>query len=137
MSRLVAEFGTGELFWSMIWFTLFFLWIWLLVVVFGDIFRSDDLGGWAKAAWVVFVIVLPWLGVLVYLIARGRKMQENALKQAQDIDRANRAYITSVAGAGAGGAGAADEIAKLADLKSRGAITDEEFAAAKARALGA
>ena len=70
-----AEFGTGQVFWSMLWFFLFFIWIWLLIVVFGDIFRSHDLSGWGKALWTIFVIFLPYLGVFVYLIARGHKMQ--------------------------------------------------------------
>ena len=70
---LAAEFGTGQVFWSMLYFFLFFIWIYLLIVVFSDIFRSDDLGGWAKALWVIFVILLPYLGVFVYLIAAGQQ----------------------------------------------------------------
>jgi hypothetical protein len=73
---LLATFGTGQVLWSIIWFTLFFIWIWLLLSVFADIFRSPDLGGWGKALWSIFVIVLPYLGVFVYLIARGRSMSE-------------------------------------------------------------
>ena len=76
---LLAEFGTGQVFWSMLWFFLFFIWIWLLIVVFSDIFRSHDLSGWAKALWMIFIILLPYLGVFVYLIARGHKMQEHAI----------------------------------------------------------
>ena len=72
---MLAEFGTGQVFWSMLWFFLFFIWIWMLFVVFGDIFRSHDLSGWAKALWSIFVIFVPYLGVFVYLIARGHKMQ--------------------------------------------------------------
>ena len=83
-SMLLAEFGTGQVFWSMLWFFLFFIWIWLLISLFGDIFRSDDLSGWSKALWTIFVIVLPFLGVFVYLIVRGNSMQERALKQAAD-----------------------------------------------------
>ena len=79
---MIAAFGTGQVFWSMLWFFLFFIWIWLLIMVFGDIFRSHDLGGWAKALWTIFVIVVPYLGVFVYLIARGHKMQEHAIEQA-------------------------------------------------------
>jgi Phospholipase_D-nuclease N-terminal len=77
-----AQFGTGQVFLSMLWFFLFFIWIWLLVVVFGDIFRSHDLGGWGKALWTIFVIVLPYLGVFVYLIARGGKMGERSAESA-------------------------------------------------------
>ena len=87
MTDLLAEFGTGQVFWSMLWFFLFFIWIWLLIIVFGDIFRSHDLGGWAKALWVIFVIVLPYLGVFVYLIARGHKMQEHAVQAAAGAGR--------------------------------------------------
>ena len=91
---LANEFGTGQVFWSMLWFFCFFIWIWLLIVVFGDIFRSHDIGGWAKALWVIFVIVLPFLGVFVYLIARGHKMSEHAaesVKAQEDYIQIGRA----------------------------------------------
>ena len=83
---VLAEFGTGQVFWSFLWWTMFFIWIWLLIMVFSDIFRSSDLGGWSKAIWTIFVIVLPYLGVFVYLIARGHKMNEHAVAQAQAVD---------------------------------------------------
>ena len=83
---LASEFGTGQVFWSFLWFTLFFIWIWLLITVFADIFRSHDLGGFAKFLWVMFVILLPYLGVFVYLIARGHKMSEHAIADAQAQD---------------------------------------------------
>ena len=130
------DFGTGQVFYSFLWFTLFFIWIWLLIVVFSDIFRSQDLGGWGKALWCIFVIILPYLGVLVYLIARGHSMQERAMQQAQAQDAATRQYIQSVTASG-GGSSTADEISRLADLKAKGVISDEEFAAGKAKALGA
>jgi ABC-type multidrug transport system fused ATPase/permease subunit len=133
MSSLLAEFGTGQVFWSMLWFFLFFIWIWLLITVFADIFRSPDMGGGAKAVWTIFVIVLPYLGVFVYLIARGHKMQEHAVAQAKAQDEAARQYIQSVSGSSTS---AADEIARLADLKAKGVLTEEEFQAAKAKALG-
>jgi hypothetical protein len=120
-------------FWSMLWFFLFFVWIWLLIVVFADIFRSHDMGGFAKALWVIFVIVFPYLGVFVYLIARGGKMQEHAVQQAQKQDEAMRAYIQDV-NASSGG-GTADELAKLNNLKNQGVITDAEFEAQKAKLL--
>jgi hypothetical protein len=131
--RLIAEFGTGQVLWSMLWFVLFFIWIWLLISVFSDIFRSSDLGGWAKALWCIFVIVVPYLGVFVYLIARGHKMQEHAMQAASAQADAQRQYIQSVAGQGTS---AADEIARLAELKANGVLTDAEFQAAKAKALG-
>ena len=132
---LLAEFGTGQVFWSMLWFFLFFIWIWLLISLFGDIFRSKDLSGWGKALWTIFIIILPFLGVLVYLIVRGNSMQERALQDAANRESEFRGYVQSVAGA-SGGGGAADEIAKLADLRDKGVITDAEFQAAKAKALG-
>ena len=122
-----------DLFWTMLWFFLFFVWIWLLIVVFADIFRSHDMGGFAKALWVIFVIILPFLGVFIYLIARGGKMQEHAVQQAQDQDAAMRAYIQDV-NASSGG-GTADQLAKLNDLKNQGVLTDAEFQAQKAKLL--
>jgi hypothetical protein len=129
---MLAEFGTGQVFWSMLWFFLFVIWIWLLIVVFGDIFRSPDLSGWGKALWSIFIIFLPYLGVFVYLIARGGKMQEHALQHAQQQEAAMRQYVQNVATPG----GAADEIARLADLRDRGVLSEAEFQQAKAKALG-
>ncbi len=80
---VLAEWQVGEVFWTMIWFTLFFMWIWLVVTVFADIFRSKDLNGWGKALWCLFVIILPYLGVFVYLIARGHSMNDRAYEAAQ------------------------------------------------------
>ena len=122
-----------SVFWSMIEFFLFIIWIWLLIVVFGDIFRSDDLSGLAKGVWVFFVIVLPFLGIFIYLIARGGKMQEHAVQTAKDQDQAMRAYIQDV-NASSGG-GTADQLAKLNDLKNQGVLTDAEFEAQKAKLL--
>jgi hypothetical protein len=128
-----AEFGTGQLFWSMLWFFLFVIWIWLLFVVFGDIFRSRDLSGWGKALWTIFIIVLPYLGVFVYLIARGREMSERSLQEAQERESAFRGYVRTVASEGGGGT--ADEISRLADLRDRGVISEAEFQQAKTKAL--
>jgi competence protein ComGC len=131
MSLLAEDWGAGQVLWSFLWFFMFFIWIWLLIVVFSDIFRSHDLGGFAKFLWVIFVIVLPYLGVFLYIIIRGHKMNEHALQQAQAQEAATRQYVQSVAGAPS----AADEIARLADLKAAGTITEEEFQAGKAKAL--
>ena len=128
----LAEFGTGQVFLSMMYFFLFFIWIWLLIVVFGDIFRSQDLSGWSKAIWCIFIIFLPYLGVFVYLIARGGKMHEHAVAAAQAQDQAMRSYVQSVAGSGGG---TADELARLADLREKGVISDAEFEQLKAKAL--
>ncbi len=119
-------------FWTMLEFFLFFIWIWLLIIVFGDIFRSHDMGGFAKALWIIFVIVVPFLGILVYLIARGGSMQERAAERAQQQDEAFQAYVQQAASTSS----TADEVAKLADLKASGAITEEEFQAGKAKILG-
>ncbi len=128
---LASEFGTGQVFLSMLYFFLFFIWIYLLIVVFSDIFRSHDLGGWAKALWTIFVILVPYLGVFVYLIARGHKMQEHAVQAAQAQDAAMRQYVQQAAGTES----AADQLSKLADLKAKGVIDDAEFERLKAQAL--
>jgi hypothetical protein len=130
---LLAEFGSGQVFLSMLWFFLFFIWIWLLIAVFGDIFRSKDLSGWGKALWSIFVIFLPYLGVFVYLIARGHKMGEHAAQEAAAQEAQLRQYVQNVATT-SGGSGA-DELAKLADLRDKGVISEEEFQQAKAKAL--
>jgi hypothetical protein len=122
------------IFWTMLEFFIFILWIWLLIFIFMDIFRSRDMGGLAKALWVIFVIVLPFLGVLVYLIARGGSMHERAEAQAAQQQKAFDAYVKQAAGTA--GSSNVDELAKLADLKSKGVITDAEFEAQKAKLLG-
>lgn len=124
-----------DLFWTMLWFFLFFAWIWLLISVFADIFRSADLSGWAKAFWILFVVILPYLGVLVYLISRGGKMQERAAQDMAQREQATRHYIQEAAGSAGGGVSSADEIAKLAQLRDQGHLTDAEFAAQKAKIL--
>ena len=135
MSPLITllEFGTGQVFWSMLWFFCFFIWITLLIRVFADIFRSHEMSGGVKALWIIFVIVLPYLGVLVYLIARGKEMTQHSIEDVQARDAAQRQYIQSVAGSGA--ASPVEEIARLADLKDKGVIDEAEFQAGKARAL--
>ncbi len=120
-----------DLFWAMLWFFLFFAWIWLLISVFGDIFRSDDMGGWGKAGWVVLVVLVPFFGVFVYLIARGGSMAERNMERAAAGAQAQQEYIRQVASTPS----TADELTKLADLHSRGLLTDEEFNAQKAALL--
>ena len=132
MSMFATQWGAGQVFWSMLWFFMFFIWIWLLIVVFGDLFRSHDLSGWAKAAWVIGIIIFPYLGVLVYLIARGGKMHEHAVQTAQAQDAAFKQYVQQAAGSGGS---VADELARLADLKAKGVIDDAEFQQLKAKAL--
>ena len=121
----------ADLFGTMLGIFVFLIWFWLLVIIFGDIFRSRDMGGGAKALWVLFVIILPFLGILVYLIARGGKMHERAAEQAAQQQKAFDAYVKQAASSGS----TTDELAKLADLKQSGAITDAEFEAQKAKIL--
>jgi hypothetical protein len=129
---IFAEFGSGQVFWSVLWITMFVIWIWLLFAIFGDIFRSDDLSGWGKALWSIFVIFLPYLGVFVYLIARGHKMQEHAIARAQAQDAAMRDYVRDVAGSNGG---ATDDLVKLAELREKGAISDAEYEQLKSKVI--
>ena len=131
---LATQWGTGQVFLSMIWFTLFFIWIWLLILVFADIFRSHDMNGWVKAIWVLFVIVMPYLGVFIYLLARGGKMHEHAVQAAQAQDAATRAYIQNAVSTGTS---ATDQIAQLSNLKAQGVIDDAEFQKMKAKVVDA
>ena len=132
---MLAEWQVGQALWAMVWFTLFFIWIWLLIVVFSDIFRSHDMGGFAKFLWILFVIVMPYLGVFVYLIARGHKMTEHAQEDAARMDAAQKAYIRDAVGSG-GDAGPADQLQNLANLKAQGVIDDAEFNKMKAKIVG-
>jgi hypothetical protein len=127
-----SDFGTGELLWSFLWFFLFFIWIWLLITVVVDLFRAHDMSGWVKAIWLLVLIVLPYLGVFLYLVINGRKMNERAMAMATEIDQAQRSYIRDVAGTNP-----ADELKKLADLHSAGKLTDAEWAQAKSKLISA
>jgi membrane protein implicated in regulation of membrane protease activity len=118
-------------FWTIFEIFLWVLWIWILIYVFIDIFRSHDLSGWGKALWFLFVLFIPLIGVLVYLIARGGKMQERARQDARQQDQEFRAYVQDAAGSGS----SADQLAKLADLRDRGVISAEEFEREKAKVL--
>jgi ABC-type transport system involved in cytochrome bd biosynthesis fused ATPase/permease subunit len=130
---LAAEWGTGQVFWSMLWFFLWIIWFWLLIMVFGDIFRSRDLSGGAKALWSIFVIVVPYLGVFIYLLVRGNRMGENAAEAAREQDAAFRQYVQEAAKTPS--SSPADELAKLAKLRADGTIDDNEYAQLKAKAL--
>ncbi len=122
-----------DFFLTMLYFFLFIIWIWLLIMVFVDIFRSHDMGGWSKALWAIFVIILPFLGVFVYLIARGGKMHERAAQQAALEKKAFDQYVQQTAGTP--GETGADQLHKLADLKAQGVLTDAEFEVQKAKIL--
>ena len=127
-------------FWTILEIFLWVLWIWVLIYVFIDIFRSHDLSGWAKALWFIFVLFIPLIGVLVYLIARGRGMQERKLAQMHHMQHMQEAYIKQVAGTSGGGGGtggksASEQIAHAKELLDAGAITPQEYDALKAKAL--
>jgi hypothetical protein len=113
----------------MIIFFFWVIWIWIVVTVLIDVFRRDDIGGWAKAAWVIFVVILPWLGVLIYLIAQHDGMRERRVREVQGQKQAFDQYVRDAAG------GSAAEIAQAKQLLDSGAITQDEFAAIKAKAL--
>ncbi|MGW6909050.1 MULTISPECIES: SHOCT domain-containing protein [unclassified Streptomyces] len=121
---------------TMLWFFLWVLWFVMLFRVFGDIFRDHELSGWAKAGWTVFVCVLPFLGIFVYLIARGRGMGERDVRQMQRQEEQFRSYVQeAAAGAPATGPTHVDELTKLAGLHDHGDITDAEYERAKAKVL--
>jgi ABC-type multidrug transport system fused ATPase/permease subunit len=118
-------------FWTIVMIFLWVIWFWVLITVFIDIFRSDDLSGGAKTLWFVLVLFFPLVGVLVYLIARGGAMQERSARQAQRQQEQVRSYVQEAAGSPS----SADQLAKLADLRDRGVITAEEFDREKAKIL--
>ena len=120
-----------DFFWTMLIFFVFILWIFILFQVIVDVFRSHDMGGFAKALWVIFIIILPFLGVFVYLIARGGKMHEHAVRDARQQEAEFRSYVQEAAGSQS----PADQLAKLADLRDRGVITAAEFDREKAKIL--
>jgi hypothetical protein len=126
---IAADYPFLDVLWTLIIFFAWLAWIWIAITVFIDVFRRDDIGGWGKAAWVVFVIVLPFLGVLVYLIAQHDGMRERSARQARAQKEEFDQYVREAAG------GSAAEIAKAKELLDTGAITQEEFDRLKAKAL--
>ena len=118
-----TNWGVGEVVMTFLWFTCFFIWIWLAISVFIDIFRSPDMGGLHKAIWVLVIFIIPFFGVLIYLIVRGGKMAEHNVEAAKQQDAAMQAYIRQAAGTGS----SVDELHRLADLKDRGVIDQAEF----------
>jgi tellurite resistance protein TehA-like permease len=132
LSVVLADYTLGDALLTVLWIFGFVIFFWLLIIVFTDIFRSHDMSGWAKALWVIFVIFLPFIGILVYLIARGGKMHEHAVQDQQAADAAFRTYVQQ---ATAGSSSSADELQKLAALRDQGVITPEEFDAQKAKIL--
>ncbi len=128
---LASQYPLLDLFWTIFLVFAFVVWIWILIAIFGDVFRSHDLSGLGKALWVLFVIVVPVVGIIVYLIARGHGMHERAVVQAQQQEQEFDAYVRQTAG----GTNTADELAKLAKLRDNGTITQAEFDTQKAKLL--
>jgi hypothetical protein len=128
---VLAAYNFGSVMWTMLVFFCWILFFWLLFIVFGDLFRRTDIGGWGKAGWCIFVILLPFLGILVYFIAEGKGMGERSMQQAQAQQAQMDAYVRQAAGSG----GAADQIAQAKQLLDSGAITQAEFDSLKAKAL--
>jgi len=127
---IATTWGTGQVAYSILWFFLLFIEIWLEITIFIDIFRSHDMKGWLKAAWIILVLVLPIVGIVAYLILRGDKLRVHQIQAAQDEGRFERSYVQ-----GTSGPSTADEISKLAELKNKGEITDAEFEQLKAHAI--
>lgn len=130
MSVLATDYPLLDVFWTTLWFVAFFLWIWLVIAVFADIFRSSDLSGWGKAGWTLLVFALPLLGVLIYFIARGKKMQQHAVAEATASDIATREYIRSTV---AEGDTTAVDLEKLTSLHDAGVLSDDDFQRMKAQ----
>ncbi len=133
MVVMAADYPFMDVLWTLLLFFFWVIWIWIVVTVLIDVFRRHDIGGFAKAAWVVFVVILPWLGVLVYLISQHDGMRERSVKQVQAQQQAFDDYVREAAG-GSGG-GSAAEIAKAKELLDAGTINQAEFDALKATAL--
>jgi len=129
---MLASFSQNNVFVDMLIIFAWIIWFWLLITVFSDLFRDHKLSGWAKVAWIIFVIVLPFLGVFIYLIARGHGMQERAVAEQKAAQASFQEYVQETAGTTT-----ADQLAKLGELHDKGQLTDEEFAAQKAKVLAA
>jgi hypothetical protein len=129
---LAYDYPLLGVFWTLLMIFIWVAWIMLVFKIFVDIFRSSDLGGWGKALWSIFVILVPFLGVLVYLIARGHSMTDRDVAEAQRNEQAFQDYVRQTAGTTGG---AADELTKLSDLHAKGVLTDDEFARQKAKLL--
>jgi len=132
---LAYDYPVLGAFWTIMWIFLWVIWLLLLFRIIGDIFRDDTLNGVAKTGWMIFVIVLPFLGVFVYMLARGKGMGRRETQHAQAQQRAVDDYIRATAGQAAGGASETEQLAKLSEIRSRGDITDAEFQRAKEKIL--
>ena len=126
---IAADYPFLDVFWTILIFFFWVIWIWIVITVLIDVFRRHDIGGFAKVLWVIFVVILPWLGVLIYLIVEHDGMRDRSMKQAQAQKEQFDDYVRDTTG------GSADEIAKAKGLLDSGTITQQEFDALKAKAL--
>jgi hypothetical protein len=129
---VIADYQPGDVLVTVIEIFFFVIWIWLLIAIFSDLFRDHELSGWAKAAWVLFLLVIPYISILVYLIARGKGMRERAIKEQADAQKHFADYVRQTAGSGS----SVDELAKLAELKDKGSISQEDYDKMKAKLVG-
>ncbi|MCC7077503.1 MAG: SHOCT domain-containing protein [Acidimicrobiia bacterium] len=129
-----VDYSLGDALLTVLWIFGFVIFFWLLITIFSDLFRDHEESGWAKAAWVIFIIILPFLGILVYVIARGKGMAERNMKAAAEAQQQFDQYVRQAAGTP--GESTADQLQKLSDLHDAGKLTDDEFATQKARLLG-
>ena len=129
----IAEYTFGEAFLTILSIFFFVIWIWILITIISDLFRDHETSGVMKAVWVFFLVFLPFITALIYLIARGDGMRERAVKEQADAKAHFDDYVKETAGGG--GSSSVDELAKLAELKDKGAISDAEFEQAKAKLL--
>jgi ABC-type multidrug transport system fused ATPase/permease subunit len=134
---LIADVGLAELLWTTLWIFFLFMFIWVFVILITDIFRDHELSGWAKALWILLLIIFPLIGSLIYIIVRGPGMAERRAKEASAAKAQFDAYVREAAASSPGGGGAADDISRLAALRDSGTITEEEFQSMKARVVGA
>ncbi len=127
---IVGAFGDGQVAYAFLWFFLFFIEIWLLIMVFMDLFRRRDMSGWVKAIWILIVLLIPLIGILLYLVFYGGKMREHAIEAQREQEEAFRSYVRQAAG---GQPSTTEELQRLADLKANGSISDEEYQRLKGR----
>jgi ABC-type multidrug transport system fused ATPase/permease subunit len=128
---LIADYSVGDVILTSLSIFFFIVWLWILITILGDLFRDHELSGWAKAGWVLFLVLVPYLAGLVYLISRGAGMRERSLKEQAEVKRHMDSYIRETAG----GSSTVDELARLSELKDKGSISDAEFEQAKAKLL--
>lgn len=132
---MLADISLSGILWAVLWLFLFVIWFWLIITIFTDLVHDREMSGWGKAGWTLLVIILPLLGILLYLIIRGGGMQERSVSYAEYQKNMFKQYQVDAAASAGSSEGSADQLAKLADLHASGALSDEEYAEAKAKAL--